>query len=716
MDESMQEIYVLENTQLLEQLEGLLLGGEKNASLSDEQVNETFRVMHTIKGSSAMMGFDSITKLAHAIEDLFSYIRDNGAPDSAWARIFDIVLEAIDFFMEEIRKVEQGDQPDGNADELVVELRTMYDTLSSGGEVSAEAAPAGDGEQQAGSEAAASESGEADAKVLEIGEKLERNEDDKVYQVKLFFDDDCQMETIRAYGVVSSIAECCADCMTLPEDLDENHDEEIVKDGLTIVFSATEGNAEVVRQRIDETMFMKSFEMSELDVKAPEKPAEDVAEADEEKPEAQEEPPADVVDEPAAAPVAQTPAPPAAKQEAAAAAQGTEKTSTRQSFISVNVNKIDKLMNLVGEIVTTEAMVTKNPDIVDLKLENFEMQARRLRKLTNELQDVVMSVRMVPIAATFHKMQRIVRDIAKKTGKEADLIIIGEDTEVDKSVIDNLSDPLMHMIRNAMDHGLETPDEREAAGKPRRGQVTLEARNSGGDVIVRVKDNGKGMDRDRIVEKAIANGLTSKAPDEISDQEAYGFTLMPGFSTREQATEFSGRGVGMDVVSKNMKKIGGRVVVDSEPGQGTVITMHIPLTLAIMDGMKVMVGDSMYIIPTLSIRESLEPRLHEIIVEPGGNELIIIRGECYPIIRLHEFFGMPTEVTNFNDGIMILVESELGSACLFVDKLLGEQQAVIKALPLFITKSMGSVRGVGGCCIMGDGTVALILDINNILV
>lgn len=266
-----------------------------------------------------------------------------------------------------------------------------------------------------------------------------------------------------------------------------------------------------------------------------------------------------------------------------------------------------------------------------------------------------------------------------------------------------------------MDHGIEPPAERVAAGKDPTGRITLEANSTSGDIIVRVIDDGYGMDRDKIIEKAYERGLTNKPASEITDKEAFGFTLLPGFSTNDQVTEYSGRGVGMDVVHKNLDDVGGSISIDSEFGVGTTITMHIPLTLAIMDGMKVTVGDSTYIVPTLSIRESLEPRLHEIIREPNGNEMIIIRGSCYPIIRLHQVFNVPDGKENFNDGIMVLVESEWGEACLFADELLGEQQAVVKPMPLYVTKTIGRIQGISGCSIMGNGGIALILDINSLL-
>ena len=327
-----------------------------------------------------------------------------------------------------------------------------------------------------------------------------------------------------------------------------------------------------------------------------------------------------------------------------------------------------------------------------------------------------MSIRMVPVSSAFHKMQRIVRDMSKKIGKETDLVIIGEETEVDKNVLDNLSDPLMHLIRNAMDHGLETPEERVSKGKSERGEIILEARNSGGDVIVKVSDNGRGLNSEKIIEKAIQKGLTNKNPADISDKEAFALILTPGFSTKEEVTEFSGRGVGMDVVRSNINSIGGSVSVESEEGKGTSITMHIPLTLAILDGMKVMVDDSMYIIPIQTIRESLEPRQCRIICDPDGNEMIMIRGNCFPVIRLHNVFGNEPSERDLNDGIMVLVESDERTACLFADKLLGEQQAVVKPMPNFIIRELGRMKGIAGCSILGDGSIARVLDVSSLIV
>ncbi|MCL2031637.1 MAG: chemotaxis protein CheA [Oscillospiraceae bacterium] len=372
-------------------------------------------------------------------------------------------------------------------------------------------------------------------------------------------------------------------------------------------------------------------------------------------------------------------------------------------------------MDLMGEIVISVAMVIGSPDLEGLKLDNFEKSASQLLKNTNELQNVIMSVRMIPISSTFHKMTRIVRDTAKKLGKEAELVILGEETEVDKNIIDSLGDPLMHIVRNAMDHGLEdTKDDRIAAGKAPVGRITLEARNSGSDVIISCTDDGRGLDRERILSKANRNGLLTRPESEYTDREIYQFIMLPGFSTNEQVTELSGRGVGMDVVKKNIEKIGGTVQLDSEPGRGMTVAIRIPLTLAILQSIEIQVGSNLYLIPTLNIRESFKPKREDIITDPEGNEMILFRGECFPIIRLARLFGVPCRAASFEDGIMIMVEDEGRMAGLFADVLVSEQQAVVKPIPSFITERIGQIRGISGCTIMGNGNIDLIIDVKSL--
>ncbi len=672
----MLEVYIYENSQLLEQLEEMLLAGEKSASLGDTQIDEVFRIMHTIKGSSAMMGFDTLAALAHGMEDMFSHIREQRPRTSDWGRIVDLLLMASDYFKVEIAKIQEGKDPDGDGDELLAQIKEYLDQLMK-------------------RKVPEKEEEEVVSAPSEDSEKLQMP--GKYYKSIVHFQPDSKMENIRAFGIVNSLQDRVLGIAHIPEDiLGVNADEEIVANGFVIYMKSDEP-ADELSKIISDALFVDKFEFGELSEGSPEIPEALKARAVEEE--------NDVADE-------KLPEVPSANAAVAATPVGGD--FIKQNFISVNVNKLDKLMDLVGEIVTTESMVVKNPDLADLQLDNFEKAARQLSKLTSELQDIVNSIRMVPVSTTFHKMKRIVRDMSKKINKEADLVLIGEETEVDKNIIDNLGDPLMHLIRNAMDHGLETPDEREAAGKPRAGKVTLEARNTGSDVMIIVHDDGRGLDREKLIQKAQNNGLTMKDSSEISDKEAYSFILQPGFSTKEAVTEFSGRGVGMDVVQHNIEKLGGKVHVESTFGEGMSAVIRIPLTLAIIDGMTITLGGDTYIVPILSIRESFKPRNEDLVIDPDGHEMIMIRGECYPILRLHRIFNVNTEITEFEEGILLTVESESGVFCIFADELVGELQAVVKPIPDFIEKSFGKVQGLAGCTVLGNGSISLILDVNEL--
>jgi len=349
-----------------------------------------------------------------------------------------------------------------------------------------------------------------------------------------------------------------------------------------------------------------------------------------------------------------------------------------------------------------------------LELNNFQKAAQRLDKIIKEIQDMVMSIRMVSLAATFQKMNRIVRDMCKKLDKEAKLVITGEETEVDKNIIEHISDPLMHLVRNAVDHGIESAQEREASGKSGCGTIMLEAKSAGRDVLITVRDDGKGLRKEEILRKAKEKGLLYKSESDMTDREIYNLVLLPGFSTKDDITEYSGRGVGMDVVAKNIETIGGSVLVDSTPNSGTTITLKIPLTLAIIDGMNIKVGKTVFTLPTISIMESFRPKEGETFTDPEGNEMIMVRGNCYPILRLHQYYNIATDITDFTDGIVIMVEHDDKTLCIFADDLLGQQQIVVKSLPKYI-RDFKKIKGLAGCTLLGDGSISLILDIGGLV-
>lgn len=384
-------------------------------------------------------------------------------------------------------------------------------------------------------------------------------------------------------------------------------------------------------------------------------------------------------------------------------------TAKRQD-IRVDLAKLDNLIDLIGEIVIAENMVIHNQDLRDLELDNFNKAAGHLSKIVRELQEMAMVIRMLPISGLFRRMIRLVHDLSRKSGKKIDLQLLGEDTEVDKTVIEKITDPLVHLIRNSLDHGVGSPEERLAAGKPETGVIRLEACHEEGEVQITISDDGRGMDRHALIAKAIAKGMIDGDGSELSDSEALQLIFKPGFSTAEKITDISGRGVGMDVVRSNLEEIKGQVKVASELGKGTDITMHIPLTLAIIDGMLIRVGNCRYIIPILSIRESFKPASEAITVTPEGMELVRVRDNLLPVLRLHKIHNIEPDSMRLEDGLLIVLEAKNGNLCLFVDDLLGQQQTVIKGLSDYISKQ-GEALGVSGCTILGDGEVCLILDV-----
>lgn len=518
-----------------------------------------------------------------------------------------------------------------------------------------------------------------------------------IFKALIYFEEGCEMENIRAYTVVRNLKTISDQILHIPEDIIDNNDtaEMIQRNGFCI-YIKSDHTYDIINDILMQATFIKDLQLTQLENE------DEIKSFYQNRPDTVEK--ADHISE-----VIEL-----NKSDKDTSYKEMRSASTTQSIISVSVAKLDKLMDLVGEMVISEAMVIQNPDLAGLELNNFHKAALQLNKITTEIQDMVMSIRMVPLSATFNKMYRIVRDMSKKLDKDVKLEIIGEDTEVDKNIIEHISDPLMHLVRNSIDHGIETLSERLLKGKPKTGIVTLEAKNSGSDVLVIVKDDGKGLDRIKILERAKENQLLIKSENDMTDREVFSLILLPGFSTNDKITEFSGRGVGMDVVAKNIEAIGGSLHVESIPDKGTQITLRIPLTLAIIDGMNIKVGDSCYTIPIISIKESFRPKDSDILFDTDNNEMIMVRGQCYPIIRLHKRFGIDTMVTSLTNGIIIMVEEGDQSFCIFADELLGQQQVVVKTLPEYVQKFKTS-SGLSGCTLLGDGSISLIIDVAGLI-
>ena len=655
--DNMLEMYLYETNTLMEQLDELLIEAEKNADFTTNDVNEIFRIMHTVKGSSAMMEFSTLMEIAHHIEDLFFYIRENGMDsldESHKTDLFNLMFQSTDALRVEVEKIENDEPLSTNIDPIINNINSFLEKISSTEEKSSDASSAGE---------AASDMPVADEKAIAlINQELAGCPISSMpYFIRVHFEEGSGMENLRAFMLITALREIDLQFEHYPEDVETNSStsESIVDNGFYVAVSSSDD----VEKALQVVKLQNSIQTYEVIENAATKPAEDTPAAAS----PQDAPAENTASAPANTAAAAASAP--ASKTPPATSSAHNNAPVKQSLISVNLSKLDSLVAIVGEIVITESMVTSSPDLQNLKLDNFMKSARQLRKLTDDLQDIAMSLRMVPLSGTFQKMNRIVRDMKKKLNKDVRLTLVGENTEVDKTVVDSIGDPIMHIVRNSMDHGVETTaEERIAAGKDPQAEIILSAAHTGSEVIISISDDGQGMDPDKILSKAERNGILTKPASDYSKKEILSLLMLPGFSTNEEVTEFSGRGVGMDVVKKNVEAVGGTISITSELGKGSCTTLKIPLTMAITDGMEISVGKSMFTIP----------------------------------------------IANIEDGILIWVETADKSYCLFVDELLGEQQVVVKPLSPFLGNFNIKNSGIGGCTILGDGNISLILDISNL--
>ena len=683
-NDSILDAFLYETNTLLEQLDSIVLSAEQQDNFSQDDINTIFRIMHTIKGSAAMMEYNSLMTIAHRAEDMFSIIRDKSidiVPESLRPELFDLLFQTIDFFRGELERIENAQPLTENIDILLQKVNRFIDQIRTGGQAPGADAPAA-------ADAAATAPSSAVAGFP--------------YGLHIFFDEGCGMENLRAYMLLNTIREFCADSDMTYEpqgvDSDPATADQIVESGFMLYFRQQADRDNAI-QAVTGSGVVRTYQAFDA---APSAPAAEPA------------PAAPAPAAPAPEPPASPKVPSAPQAEAAAPQKAVPTAHHKESLISVNLNKLDHLAAVVGEIVITESMVTASPDLKGLKLDAFTKSARQLRKLTDELQDVSMSLRMVSVSATFQKMNRIVRDMSKKLGKQARLTLVGEDTEVDKTIVDTISDPIMHIVRNSMDHGIEeSANDRIAAGKGPVGEIILSARHTGSEVIIEIKDDGQGVNYEAVLNKAIRKGLAREDLD-YSHRDILNFLMAPGFSTNTEVTEFSGRGVGMDVVKKNVEEVGGTVSISSEPGKGMTTTLKIPLTMAIMDGMEVSVGNSIFTIPIHNIRQSFKITQDDLIQDASGGELFRCMGSFYPVIRMRDLYRMNSGFTDIQDGILIWLDAGDLSYCLFVDQLLGEQKVVVKPLPAYLNRFNIKSSGIAGCTILGDGNISIILDVGNL--
>lgn len=710
--EGMLDMYLFENGQLIEKMEGTTLEKKDEDSFDEATINEFFRIMHTIKGSSGIMMYDHITKVSHKLEDIFYYLRESHPDNIPHLELVDDILQVTDYITKEFEKIKEGEDPDDDPTDLIENMDKFLEKIKGGMKKKGEDLPL--------ENAYVAPSQYYIAPVS--------TENSHFFRINVAYRPETEMCNIRAYTAAYSLKEIAEDMLYKPEDIISNEDSAkvILEEGFRILLQTQSEQEEILKLidgsgidniNIEEcaaTDFFSGFD----NFGTPSIDLDSSIESIQSKYEKNEK--SDVTDtkkielEPGDY-VIQSKNPSKPKKQQLAKNSKEKNIQAQQTFISVNVEKMDMLMDLIGEIVIAESVVLQNPDlkVPGLNLANFQKAASQLTKFTSEMQDIIMSMRMMPLSNTFQKMNRIIFDVSKKLGKNIELELIGENTEVDKNIIEHISDPLMHLVRNALDHGIEMGEERIAAGKSEKGKIILEARNEGGKVLIIVKDDGKGMSGTKIFKKAKNLGIIPdyKFESDFSNKELLQLITYPGFSTKEQITEYSGRGVGMDVVARNVQDIGGTVEIDSVEGKGSEVVLKIPLTLAIIDGIIMEVGSATFVIETSAVNEFLSLKDNSIIKEPSGEEYVMVRGNCYPVIRLNQKYGIDDAVTNINTGIMIIVEHDDRKICIFVDHLIGEQEIVVKPIPSYIKK----VDGLSGCTQLGDGSIALILDVGGLL-
>lgn len=696
--ESMLDMFLYESGQLLEKLEGIILEKQDADCFDDADINEIFRVMHTIKGSSGVLMYENITKVTHKLEDVFYYLRESHPDDVPHMELVEKVLAVSDFVTGELDKLKSGDTPDGDEKQLVEDLDEFLGRLK--GEIKKQGI----------------EMPQANRHVEPTQFYITpvAGDDSHFYRISIHYRSDTQMSNLRAYSATYALKEVAEDLLYTPDDIlsNEASADVIVAEGFHMLLQTKSSKEEVIAlidsseaEEINFDELSKEEYGNALGEFGRESAITDPAPAAATKEEAKEAKP----DKP-------KPGDYVVKTKEAGKGKTLAKHQPKQqSIISVNVEKMDALMDLIGELVIAEAVVLQNPDlkVPGLELSNFQKASGQLSKITTELQEVIMSMRMMPLTNVFQKMKRIVFDVSRKLGKDIELEVIGENTEVDKNIIEHITDPLMHLVRNSVDHGIEEdPADRTAVGKSAKGKITLEAKNEGGKVYISVKDDGKGLNKDKLYQKALEKGVIENKPiTEFTDKEIFRFITLPGFSTKEEVTEYSGRGVGMDVVVKNIQSISGRLDINSVEFEGSEMTLVIPLTLAIINGIVVQVGDSPFVIETASIKEFVRVGEDSLIYEPSGEEYIVLRGECYPFIRLNERYNLPNSVDKVEEGIVVVLEHEGSQVCVLIDKLLQEQEIVVKPIPPYVKK----IKGLSGCTQLGDGSIALILDIAGLL-
>ena len=675
MDNQYMDMFLDESHEHLQSLNEGLLRLEENMEEIDA-VNDIFRNAHTLKGMSATMGFAKIAELTHEMEDVLDLVRKSQLKLNE--DIMDTLFKCLDSLEQMVDSVGNGEAEDVvDVSDLVAKLSS----ISKGTPAPAAATPA------AAAPAAAAAGGNTGMAEMEFDDidldvmKKAKEAGMNLFHAKITLMETCVLKAARSVMVMQALDEVGDVIKSVPpaEDLEQEKFERSFE-----IIIATSADAQAVQNAVDTVSEIEDVHVESVD---PDKVGKGAAPA-----------PA------AAAPAAKPVAAPAAKKEAAKPAAAAPKKQHQSQSVRVDIEKLDTLMNLMGELVINKVrleQIGQTHRLTDL-METLEQMDR----VTGDLQNIVMKVRMVPVSAVFNRFPRMVRDVSKELGKEINLTIEGEETELDRTVIDEIGDPIMHLLRNSLDHGVESPDVREAKGKSRTGEVGLIARHEGNNVVIMITDDGAGIDANKIRRKAVEKGMvTQSEADSLDDADAVRLIFLPGFSTAEQITDISGRGVGMDVVRSKIEALSGHVDVETHIDEGSIFKIKLPLTLAIIQAMLVRVQEEMYAIPLTSIDSTIN-------IEPTdiqtvqNKEVIVLRGEIIPIIRMEEALQVP-HTKDSDEHFVVVVHAGEAKAGIVVDNLIGQQEIVIKTLG----NLFAGLKLFGGATVLGDGRVALILDV-----
>jgi len=675
MMETFRQTYLEESFEGLDVMEAGLL--ELPPGVPDnEKINEIFRAAHSIKGGSGTFGFNEIIDFTHVLETLLDEMRDGRRQVTQAAN--DTMLSAVDILRDMMTSLQNHEPID---EERASEVQSQLEAILGGGAAS----EGGDASASDSSEAAAaSDTGDWSIEVIPEKELLQTGN-----------------EPIRIFRELSTLGELeiHADVSKLPDVDNFNPEELYLKWDMTLKGENIEVND------VKEVFEWIDGDGAEVKIVQP----------------TQATPKVEVKDTPAQAvepdPAPEQPVAAAAKPAAAKKPEAKAAAPKQDGSIRVDLSKIDQMVNLVGELVITQSMLSQfgeqaeQSDGSDMDwVDKLKEGLQHLERHTRDLQESVMNIRMLPVSFAFNRMPRIVHDVSQKLGKKIDLVMEGEGTELDKTMLEALTDPLVHIVRNSIDHGIESPEKRAEMGKPDNGTVKMAAFHQGGNILIQITDDGAGINVDRVKQKALEKGIIE--PDSpYSDDEIVDLIFHPGFSTADVVSDISGRGVGMDVVRRNIRGLGGSVEVKTEQGKGSVFTIRLPLTLAILDGQLAKVGSQTYVFPLVSIIESIQVDKALVKGIAGQTELYKLRDSYIPVIRLHQKLGVDDARTDLADGLLVVVEDSGKRAGIFVDDLLGQQQVVIKSLESNFMK----ISSVAGATILGDGTVSLILDVSETL-